>query len=199
MIHPAHFLVSDITAFLEDRLVPDHLDSFPLERIADIAAWSGQPSRGVHAHMLVALHGVNRSQAFSDACAEAIASTDMWRDLLTALLNNAQTGPHVIATASKVLHRRVPGHPLAGLRDTSLRVVRICDALDDGTRLRVTRSTWSGLGEGRCWLLGLTDPVDQFADAAATDDGDNIVIDPGQADWLERSRLACPAFIAIAA
>lgn len=199
MIRPPQFLISDVTAFLEARLVPDSLDAFPLERIADIAAWSGQPSAGVRARMLLALHSVNKSPAFSNACAEAIADANAWQDLLTALLNNTQIGPHVIATASKVLRLHLPGHPLAGLRDTSVRVVRICDALDDGTRLRVTKSAWSGLGEGKCWLLGLTDPVGQFADAVASYDGSTVAINLGQADWLERSRLACPAFLAIAA
>lgn len=190
--------VVDIETMLKARLIPNVPDSFSLKHIADIVPWSGKPSAGLRARILIALHSVNHSTVFSDACAEAIANADDWNSLLAILLNGAQVSPSIVATACKVLHRRMPEHALSQLSGAIGNVTRICDAVDDGSMLRVTRLAWSGLGEGRCWLIGLANPADQLTEAVATFDDANVVINLGEANWLERSRFACPAFLAVA-
>lgn len=192
-------LTAEIETLLEARLRHKPRDAFPLERIAQVGEWTGPISTGLTVRLLLALHTVNESPAFSDACAEAIANADDWEDLLSRLLNTAQIGPHVIMTASKILRRRVPEHALSDPRDAERRAVRVCDAIDDGTVLRVTQQAWTGVGEGSCWLIGLADPVGQLTRAVATFEGVEVIVRPDRADWLERGRLACPAFLAVTA
>lgn len=190
-------MIVEIEALLKARLVEVREDVFPLDRLQEITEWSGPISPELRVRALLALHTVNTSAAFSDACAAAIVASDDWQNLLRELLNAARVGPQLVATACKVLRHRAPGHLLAAVDRDDLRVGRICDAIDDGSVLRVTAAGWSGLGLGKCWLVGLADPIAQCVEAVALADGPTIVITPEPADWLERNRLACPAFLTI--
>ena len=154
-------------------------------------------SPNVKALILAGLHAVNKSPAFSDACADAISSSSEWRTLLTMLLGASKIGSHILATVAKVLLRKMPTHPLARYEAGSARIVPIYDAIDDGETLKVNRAAWSDLGEGACRLIGLADPLGQVADAESKFDLEWVTIQPLNADWLQRSRLACPAFLAI--
>lgn len=169
-----------------------------MERIEQIEEWIGPVSTAVRVRMLVALHTVNTSTAFSDTCANALCDAEDWEDLLSTLLRNAQVGPQILRTVSRLLSRRQPDHALAAYADKPVRIVRICDAVDDGTTLRVDQTAWSDLGEGPCLLIGLADPLRQFVNATARLDSTTIAITPATEDWLERHRLACPAFLCVA-
>ena len=172
---------------------------FPLNQVDEITEWSGPISAELRVRILLALQPVNKSAAFSDACAEAIAASPDWQELVSELLGTTRTGPHVVATAVKILRYRAPNHGIVELPADQLHAARICDAIDDGTALRVSPASWFDLGEGACWLVGLEDPVNQCVRAVASADSSGILIVPEQANWLERSRLACPAFIAVTA
>ncbi len=190
-------MINEVEALLKARLLEVREDMFPLDRLQEITEWSGPISPKLRVRALLALHTVNSSAAFSDACAEAIVAADDWQDLLRELLNASRVGPQLVATACKVLRHRAPEHALAAVDCADLRVRRVCDAIDDGTELRVAAAGWSGLGPGTCWLLGLADPIGQCVQAVVSVDGSTIVITPETADWLERNRLACPAFLMI--
>lgn len=192
-------MIVEIEALLESRLVPEREDAFALRQLDEIVEWSGPISAELNVRVLLALQSVNRSAAFSDVCADAIVASPDWRELVREMLSMTRIGPHVMLTAAKVLRRCAPEHALAALPNDGIGVVRVCDAIDDGTTLRVTQTGWSGMGDGPCWLVGLEDPVGQCVTADVSGDGSTVVILPGPADWLERNRLACPAFLAVMA
>lgn len=188
---------AEIEALLAQRLMPACLDQFPIGNVEKVAEWSGPVSPNIQALILVGLHAVNKSPAFSDACADAISNSSEWRTHITTILGASTIGSHMLATVAKVLRRNMPTHPLSRYESGSARIAPIYDAIDDGERLRVNRAGWSDLGEGACRLIGLADPLGQVADAMSVFDLDWVTIQPLNADWLQRSRLACPAFLAI--
>lgn len=171
---------------------------FRYAQLASVVDWAGAIDGRLLARTLAALLAADQTPMLAQACAEAVASEEQWASLTVEMVGSVPALPHVYQTVRTILQRRMPRHPLALLGQGPLQVVPIFNALHDGAVLRV-RQDETALGTGGWLLLHLADPLHDTTMATVTQEADEAVIVADDVPWLDRHRLACPAFVAIAA
>lgn len=185
-------VLSPYITVVHQRLEASSGQQFGVGQLEKVIEWCGPLDTMVKMRALLGLHAADDSEMLSDACADAIAAVPDWRGVLSELFSSVPLTLSMARTAAKVVRKMVPDHPL-GLIEPRW-VTQVFDSIDDGKSMKARLSA-VGMTPGPVLLLSAADPLSCYHRVTVTRDLDGLVIAIGSEPWLERHRLASPAYV----
>lgn len=152
----------------------------------------------VRARALAALVTRESESVMVEACAKAIAESDIWQDIVAEVASNSEICPAVVRLLSGILQARWPQNPLARISHIPKFAFSVNDAIKSDA-LTTFDAPDDLSGQHNCMVFDIQDPVDHCVVLTLDFDMRKVVLHTEAVPWLAGAICACPAFAIVAA